>query len=635
MEDEHQSTLKKKIQILFQLGKWPDVVKLSDSYMEKYGKDMEIDMIRFKSERHMGIPASPTSPKADATPAAPAVEEPPLVLSRAEEAAEIAVPQENVPLSMDTGYPETRESAESGPRKDNGNDMFGGEVFAEDELVITDPFELDEPGMSMAPEQPPVDLNESGVAPEAAVSHMASLEMESPADVPPSPPGEEEEVDFRNVGAMTLDAEPELTAAPVTEGGMSAPGARTSRAGEEAGLEDDFRSGANGVDVVEEPEPERPVVFAKPGTDEMPSRPGSPLLGEVDGKAAQRRKFFTPKLALLIILPIIAAVSLWLALTGKLNFSGTEEPAASSEPVGEAPVVRRPRPKIKVPPAAVALQADAQEKAFNEKFQQAEELYKKGELLKAWAVLLEAKKIKTTEPLLLLEGSLATRIRAAEEKAKQQTQVVQSQWELENQAFERAKTENTLAAWQDFLKAYPQGEFSSQAGKKIALFAKQAQDLADQQLLQKIQQAQKIRPRSSYLSVSQADISALIVQGGKPPTQFEAYERGGVRMLLDYASGSMWTLWNKPMVYEKAKWWANRVTAGFGGWRLPTAEEALALLQADRGQYSGLADFSVWTGDTVSDLPRTAWVLKIPEGRFAPAGYMQAYYVWAVRKAGK
>ena len=57
MEDEHQTTLKKKIQILFQLGKWPDVVKLCESYGEKYGKDMEIDMIRFKSERHLGISA--------------------------------------------------------------------------------------------------------------------------------------------------------------------------------------------------------------------------------------------------------------------------------------------------------------------------------------------------------------------------------------------------------------------------------------------------------------------------------------------------------------------------------------------------------------------------------------------------
>ena len=192
MEDEHQSTLKKKIQILFQLGKWPDVVKLCDSYMEKYGKDMEIDMIRFKSERHMGIPAPPAAPKADAAPAAPATpafEEPPLVLSRAEEAVEIAAAPENDSLSLDTGSPEMRENAESGRPEADGNDMFGGEVFAEDELVITDPFELDEPGMSMAPEQPPVDLNENGVAADAGVSPMPPWKWKARPMFPPPPRG--------------------------------------------------------------------------------------------------------------------------------------------------------------------------------------------------------------------------------------------------------------------------------------------------------------------------------------------------------------------------------------------------------------------------------------------------------------
>ena len=65
MEDEYQSTLKKKISILFQLGKWPDVVKLCEAYAEKYGKDMEIDMIRFKSERHLGISPAPVSGAGD------------------------------------------------------------------------------------------------------------------------------------------------------------------------------------------------------------------------------------------------------------------------------------------------------------------------------------------------------------------------------------------------------------------------------------------------------------------------------------------------------------------------------------------------------------------------------------------
>ncbi len=97
----------------------------------------------------------------------------------------------------------------------------------------------------------------------------------------------------------------------------------------------------------------------------------------------------------------------------------------------------------------------------------------------------------------------------------------------------------------------------------------------------------------------------------------------------------MWSLYNRPMAFDKARWWANRVTAGYGGWRLPTAEEALALLQADRGQYAGMAGFAVWTGDTVSDQPRAVWVLKLPEGQFVPGPEDEVHYVWAVRKAGR
>ena len=51
MEDDYQITLKGKIKILFQLEKWPDVIKLAEQYNEKYGKDVEVDMMRFKSER--------------------------------------------------------------------------------------------------------------------------------------------------------------------------------------------------------------------------------------------------------------------------------------------------------------------------------------------------------------------------------------------------------------------------------------------------------------------------------------------------------------------------------------------------------------------------------------------------------
>jgi len=337
----------------------------------------------------------------------------------------------------------------------------------------------------------------------------------------------------------------------------------------------------------------------------------------------------------LFVLPLAAAAVLWLVLSGKLNFSGADAPAADPLPVVKPASAERPARVKKLPPPAAVSPTGQADKDFDEKFLQAGEFLKKGDTLKAWAMLLEAKKIKMTEPLRLLEAQLAAKMQAAEDQAKQESRDVQNQWQQESQAYARAEAESTLAGWQNFLTAYPQGEFAFKAGKKIAALQKKAQEILDQQLLMRIQQAQKIRLRSAYLSMGQADIAAMLRQASKPQSLFEAHGHGGASVLLDYTSGLMWTLWNKPMAYDKAKWWANRVTAGYGGWRLPTVEEALTLLQMDRSHYAGLAGFGLWTGDTVSDQPRTVWVLKLPEGQFIPAGYEQSLYVWSVRKAGK
>ena len=217
----------------------------------------------------------------------------------------------------------------------------------------------------------------------------------------------------------------------------------------------------------------------------------------------------------------------------------------------------------------------------------------------------------------------------------QESQAEQSQWQLESQAFAKAEAENTMEGWQNFLKNYPGGEFAFKAEKKIDVFKKKAQENLDQQFLLKIRQLQKIKLRSTYLSLGQADISALLRQSANTSTQFEAHEHAGAKVMLDFSSGLMWTLWDKPMAFDKAKWWSNRVTAGYGGWRLPSTEEAMSLLKMDRAHYAGLAGFAVWTGDTVSDQARSVWVLKLPEGQFAAASTSQIFYVWAVRKAGK
>jgi hypothetical protein len=235
----------------------------------------------------------------------------------------------------------------------------------------------------------------------------------------------------------------------------------------------------------------------------------------------------------------------------------------------------------------------------------------------------------------LLEEQLAQKMREAEAQSRKETETIQNTWEMENQAFAQAEKAGTIAAWRAFVASYPGGELALRAEKKIAALEKKAQENSQQLLLARIQQSQKVRLRAAYMNLSQADVAAMPHQGGRVPAQLEAYEHGGEKVMLDFATGLMWTLWKKPMAYDKARWWANRVTAGYGNWRLPTTDEALSLLQMDRGQYAGLADLVVWTGDPVSDRPRTVWALRLPAGQFAAAAHNEMHYVWAVRKAGK
>jgi hypothetical protein len=621
MEDEHQSTLKKKIQILFQLGKWPDVVKLSNSYAEQYGKDMEIDMLRFKSERHMGIPASTPAPQAEKSPAS---DQPP----PSRDATMVSSPMPTVvttasdELSPD---PTSKESFES----EAPEEIIIDDPFADDELVITDPQADDGPGFTLAPEQPPVDLSGIGAETEAAAAETG-LEMEKPAVFSPAPEAEEKEPDFSSFGAMAIDAEPEL----VPSRTPPQPAESIFPAREAPPLEDSSRSSSGRVDVIEEADESKVIAGDRFEPEEPPLRPFL-VSRDADGKKLGLKGILTPKRMLLVAGPLLAAAILWLVLSGRLGFLGAKKPDAAPEPAARPPAARRIRPAKKTIPPEKTPEMNEQEKVFDEKFKQATDLFKRKDMLKAWAVLLEAKKIKVTEPLRQLEEQLSKEIRAAGEQEKKESQKVVSQWQMENDAFAKAEADNTVAAWKEFIKAYPNGELALRAGRKVALIEKKVQEEAQQQFMLKIQQAQKIRLRTSYLGMNQADITALARQGGRPPSRFEAHEHGGTTVRLDYSTGLMWNLWNKPMAYDKAKWWANRITAGYGGWRLPTTEEALSLLQADRGQYSGLADFAVWTGDTLSDQPRKVWVLRIPEGQFIAVRYDQSFYVWSVRQAGK
>jgi hypothetical protein len=638
MEDEQQSTLKKKIQILFQLGKWTDVVKLCDSYGEKYGKEEEIELIRYKSQRHMGIPAPTAKPGIEERTAIPQNK----VQAHDPAAEHTLVSDPSIPLIPPVKadeLPLIREEKFAYDSSPEADDLDVGAPFAEDELVITDPFADDQSEFSLAPEPPPVSIGEPGTTPDDIVFGADELAPDPQAPAPSHQQEEDGEPDFTNLGSMTIDAEPDLGPSAPEEKPRPEfrpePQATMFSPEKDKTLDDLSRSIGSRDDLNEEPRAARMAAYVNPEEGEKARRPPGPLPESPGQKAPGRKKAAGSKLVLLVVLPLVAALALWLALSGKLDFSGSEEPAAAPQPSATPPAVKRTRPARPATPPALSPQAIEQEKTFAEKFLLAEELNRKGDLIKAWAVLLEAKSIKVTEPLRLLEEQLAQKMREAEAQARKETETIQNTWEMENQEFTEAEKAGTIAAWRAFVARYPGGELALRADKKIAALEKKVQENSQQLLLARIQQSQKVRLRAAYMNLSQADIAAVPRSGGRVPAQLEAHEHGGEKVMLDFATGLMWTLWKKPMAYDKARWWANRVTAGYGNWRLPTTEEALSLLQMDRGLYAGLADLVVWTGDPVSDQTRTVWALRLPAGQFVAAAHNQMHYVWAVRKAGK
>ena len=689
MEDDYQVTLKGKIKILYQLEKWQDVIKLCEEYSGAYGKDIEVDMICYKSEQRLNKTASAEKkqdpimvPESNAQksqklldiPEIEAEEEPLLLLPADHEAVQnqamlvmSEIPAADQPLLVeekldDEPFPEANELiitdpfAESEPVFSQAPNEPSSEA---NELIITDPFAENEPVFSLTNNEPPVILIDSGKAEnvpiqiEPRAEEMAIVE-ESPSEFVNT----KITFDFKSNPVMVFDAEPTLAPAPqgeslaiqINDEEKKLPAeslAPNSAVVDESAEAWDETSVSTGKETAPEPKVEsaafqineREKTLATDSftemADEKPQPMSEPYNNFLKKTPSQKKTAFNFKYFLVLILPLAAAVILWLALSGKLNFDGGATEKVSPASVVEPPVPVVQKPAHKVPPVVQIPQTDEKDQLVNAKILQANIFIKNGDILNALTVVMEAKKIKMTEPLRLLEEVITKKIRENEARAAEQKQTVQSIVQSEDQAYAKAETENTLAAWQNFLLLYPQGEFTARARNKIVVLEKKAAQKVEQELQLKIKQAQRLKLRSDYMNLNQAEVNAAVQQLGKPIVQFEQLEHGGEKVVIDFSSGLMWILWNKPMVFDKAKWWANRLYAGYSGWRLPTVEESLSLLQMDASLYAGLLDFAVWTGDVVSDQSRSIWALRLPQGQFVPQDYSQVYYVWAVRKAGK
>ena len=118
--------------------------------------------------------------------------------------------------------------------------------------------------------------------------------------------------------------------------------------------------------------------------------------------------------------------------------------------------------------------------------------------------------------------------------------------------------------------------------------------------------------------------------GGSFRHEYEIRDAAGLRLIHDRATGLVWTRQRHPvrMSLEKiGEWIASLNRVGYGGigdWRLPTVEEAAALLEKNPGDAKlflnavfGEDIQSIWTGDGFSE--SRSWTVDFRNGQIAYA----------------
>jgi hypothetical protein len=456
MADDYQNTLKGKIKILYQLEKWQDVIKLCDQYNEKYGKDVDIHMMRFKSERRLSknapaeenrVQASTSENQARKNFVSSSIpdngdkEEPPLLLTADHEVAHH--PAKLVKNDIPDAYqPKLVEQDPEDEPFSGVNELVITDPFVEDEPisshavnepfppanepVSTDPFAEEKPFFYDVPDEPVQQANEPvSTDPFAADKPLFSHDADEPVpqvngpiitdffdegkpvfgladteppvilaggskteNFPDQTESRAEEIaiveenpiefastktnfDYNSNPPLAFNAEPILLPAPEAEASGIQNSAKEKKMPDESLPGDSvavdppmhaFAEASVSKVKVMAPEPkvepaafkinERENAFAAEHfmetADEKP-RPMSEAYNDLSKKTKSPRKFsFNIKYLLLIILPLAAAVVLWLALSGKLDFAGGNVEKNVTVPVVEnqEPVVQKPAKRV-------------------------------------------------------------------------------------------------------------------------------------------------------------------------------------------------------------------------------------------------------------------------------------------------
>jgi len=142
------------------------------------------------------------------------------------------------------------------------------------------------------------------------------------------------------------------------------------------------------------------------------------------------------------------------------------------------------------------------------------------------------------------------------------------------------------------------------------------------------------RLRREYTSLDEEEVANMLAArnifdaernpGGSFPHRYEIKNDSGLRLIVDRATNLVWTRQQNPVKMNLKKSMdgiASLNNADYGGiknWRLPTIEEAAALLKKDGGKTFLDAIFgkeidAIWTGDGFSD--SESWIVDFKNGQ--------------------
>ena len=146
--------------------------------------------------------------------------------------------------------------------------------------------------------------------------------------------------------------------------------------------------------------------------------------------------------------------------------------------------------------------------------------------------------------------------------------------------------------------------------------------------------------RREYRSLDEGEIANMLTvknifdvnrnPGGDFRHRYEIKDSAGLRLIVDRATNLAWTRQQNPVrmnLKKSLEWIASLNNAGYGGsrnWRLPTVEEAAALLKKKTNAEKTFLDAifgdglgAIWTGDSFTE--SESWIVDFQNGTIDPA----------------